>query len=168
MFSHDVAHLRGVPFISNFRNYFVFPLSKQCGPWSDTTFCDIWSGSALFAKVPYLEFRTLGTNWLNEPPLDKTNKIACVPQWRLGSAWASAQSESESSLSAWRKLGSSATHWVHSEDSDQTGQLPRLILVFAGRTCHFFGFVMRQLNCHRVVHIIWFFNQQSSQWSKWC
>ena len=35
---------------------------------------------------------------------------------------------SESSLSAWRKLGSLATHWVHSEDSD-----------------HFVGFVMSRL-----------------------
>ena len=39
---------------------------------------------------------------------------------------------SESSLSAWRKLGSFATHWVHSKDSDQTGL--RLIGGFAGRT----------------------------------
>ena len=41
---------------------------------------------------------------------------------------------SESSLSAWRKLGSLATHWAHSEDSDETGRMPRLIWVFAGRT----------------------------------
>ena len=40
---------------------------------------------------------------------------------------------SESSLSAWRKLGSLATHWAHSEDSDQTGWMPRLIRGFAGR-----------------------------------
>ena len=52
---------------------------------------------------------------------------------------------SESSLSAWRKFGSLATHWVHSEDSDQTGRMPRLIWVFAGRTCHFVGFVMHWL-----------------------
>ena len=53
---------------------------------------------------------------------------------------------SESSLSAWRKFGSScATHWAHSEDSDQTGRMPRQIWVFAGRTCHFVGFVMRWL-----------------------
>ena len=32
-----------------------------------------------------------------------------------------------------------------SEDSDQTGRMPRLIWVFAGRTCHFIGFVMRWL-----------------------
>ena len=41
---------------------------------------------------------------------------------------------SESSLSAWRKLGFLATHWAHSEDSYQTGRMPRLICVFAGRT----------------------------------
>ena len=41
---------------------------------------------------------------------------------------------SESSLSAWRKLGTLATHWAHSGDSDQTGRMPRLIWVFPGRT----------------------------------
>ena len=32
-----------------------------------------------------------------------------------------------------------------SKDSDQTGQMPRLIGVFAGRTGHIVGFVMLQL-----------------------
>ena len=41
---------------------------------------------------------------------------------------------SESSLCAWRKLRSLATQWAHSEDSDQTGWMPRLIWVFTGRT----------------------------------
>ena len=41
---------------------------------------------------------------------------------------------SESSPSAWRKLGSWDINWVHSEDSDQTGQMPSLIWVFDGRT----------------------------------
>ena len=41
---------------------------------------------------------------------------------------------SESSLSARRKIGSLATHWAHSEDSDQTGRMPRLIWVVDGRT----------------------------------
>ena len=31
------------------------------------------------------------------------------------------------------------------EDCDQTGRMPRLIWVFAGRTCHFVGFIMRWL-----------------------
>ena len=62
---------------------------------------------------------------------------------------------SESSPSAWRKLGSLATHWAQSKDSDQTGRMPRLIWVFAGRTCHFVGFVVRWLisiydRCHYV------------------
>ena len=41
---------------------------------------------------------------------------------------------SESSLSAWRNIKSLATHWAHSKDSGQTGRMPRLIRVFAGRT----------------------------------
>ena len=52
---------------------------------------------------------------------------------------------SETSLSAWRNLGSLAIHSAYSEDSDQSGRIPRLIWVFAGRTCHFVGFVMRRL-----------------------
>ena len=34
---------------------------------------------------------------------------------------------------------------AESEDSDQTGRMPRLICVFAGRNGHFVGFVMRRL-----------------------
>ena len=54
----------------------------------------------------------------------------------------------ESSLSAWRKFGSLATYWVHSKDANQTGRMPRLIWVFAGRTCYFVGFVVRWLIIH--------------------
>ena len=66
-----------------------------------------------------------------EPPHDKTNKMtvrSAKTQVSLGirPVW------SESSLSAWRKLGSLATHWAHSEDSDQTGRMPRLSWVFTG------------------------------------
>ena len=60
----------------------------------------------------------------------------------------------ESSLSAWRKLGSLAAHWEHSEDSDQTGRMPRLIWVFAGCTCHFVGFDMRRLNYYLASFIL--------------
>ena len=69
-----------------------------------------------------------------EPPHDKTNKMTVRPA-----------KTQISLLSAWRKLGSLAIHWAHSEDSDQTGRMPRLIWVFAGRTCHFVGFVMKRL-----------------------
>ena len=67
----------------------------------------------------------------------------------------------ESSLSTRRKLGSSATHWAHSEDSDQTGRMPRLIWIFAGRICHFVIFVMRWLNCYLYTHIKYSFMLQS-------
>ena len=72
-----------------------------------------------------------GYQQTNELPLVKTNSVVVRPaetQISLGihPVW------SESSLSA--KLGPLATHWAHSEDSDQTGRMPRLILVFAGRT----------------------------------
>ena len=39
-----------------------------------------------------------------------------------------------------------ATHWAHSEDSDKTGRMPRLIWVFAGRTL-----ILLVLSC-RVSH----------------
>ena len=68
-----------------------------------------------------------------EPRHDKANRMTVHPaktQISLGirPVWA------ESSLSAWRKLGFLATHQAHSKDSDQTGRMPRLIWVFAGRT----------------------------------
>ena len=60
---------------------------------------------------------------LFEPPHDKPTKWHVRPaktQISLGShpVW------SEFLLSAWRKLGSLASHWAHSEDSDQTGRMP--------------------------------------------
>ena len=82
---------------------------------------------------------------LLELPHDKTNNVAVRPaktQISLGicPVW------SESSLSAWRNLGSLAIHWVHSEDSDQTGRMPRLICLRWAHT-HFVGFVMSWLTC---------------------
>ena len=79
-----------------------------------------------------------------EPAHDKTYKMAIAPnedsgQPGIGPVW------SASLLSEWRKLESLATSWAHSEDSDQTGRMPRLICVFAGRTCYFVGLVRRWL-----------------------
>ena len=54
----------------------------------------------------------------------------------------------------WRSIGSLAMHWAHSEDSDQTGRMPRLIWVFAWRTL-----ILLVLSCRgSYVHIIFFFN----------
>ena len=50
---------------------------------------------------------------------------------------------SETSLSAWRKLGSLAIHCGDSEDSDQTGQMPSVIWFFDGHTSDFVLFCLR-------------------------
>ena len=82
----------------------------------------------------------------NEPQHDKTNKMSVRPantQISLGicPVW------SESSVCAqWVPKDPGFLH-ADSEDSDQTGRMPRLIWVFAGRTCHFVGFDMRWLKC---------------------
>ena len=52
---------------------------------------------------------------------------------------------SESSLSAWRNIGSIATHWAHGEDPDQSARMFRLIWVFSGRICHCVVFVRLRL-----------------------
>ena len=98
---------------------------------------------------------------LIEPPHDKIDKMTVRPektQISLGirPVWL------ESSLSAWRKLGPLAAHWEHSEDSDQTGRMPRLIWVFAGCTCHFVGFDMRRLNYYLASFIL-----PRLKWSSW-
>ena len=94
-----------------------------------------------FTKVAFLNL--LCRNY--EPRHDKTNKMTVRPaktQISLGirPVW------SETSLSAWRNIGPLATHWAHSQDSDQTGRMLRLIWVFAGRT-------LTLSVCHAVTHI---------------
>ena len=63
---------------------------------------------------------------------------------------------SESSLCA--QLVAKDQSFLHadSEDSDQTGRMPKLIWVFAGRTCHFVGFVIRRLNYNllKILHTV--------------
>ena len=88
-------------------------------------------------------------NWETESkyelPNDRTNKMTVRPantQISLGicSVW------SESSLSAWRKLGSLATHWAHSEDwSDWADAQADLSLCWVHVPFCWF--------CHKVAHI---------------
>ena len=85
------------------------------------------------------DFGTLDSNMkfnatisIIEPPHDKTNNVAvrsAKTQISLGirPVW------SESSLSAWRKVGSLSTHWTQSKGSNQTGRMPRFIWVFVVR-----------------------------------
>ena len=80
---------------------------------------------------------------INEPRTDKTNKMSVRPakaQISLGirPVW------KESSLSAWRKLGSLATQWAKSEDwSDWADAQADLSLRWTNT--NFAGFVMSRL-----------------------
>ena len=58
---------------------------------------------------------------------------------------------SESSPSTWRNIGPLTTYWVHSQDSDHTGQMPRLIWVFRWAHMSFCWF------CHAAAHFICIF-----------
>ena len=70
-------------------------------------------------------------------------------QWSLRSAWIVSFRPvwSESSLCAQWVAKDPRFHQADSEDSDQTGRMPRLIWVFTGCTGHLVGFVMRRLTC---------------------
>ena len=92
--------------------------------------------------------------------MTKPTKWGCAQQ-RLGSAWASAQSD-PSSLSAWRKLGSLATHWVHSED---WSDWPDVQADPSLRWAHtrFVGFVVRRLICRTNLQL-----NSSFDWKSTC
>ena len=77
-----------------------------------------------------------------EPPHDKTNKVSVHPAKTSTQSDQNMPGWSESSLSAWKKLGSLATHWAHSEHSDQNGSS-----LGAQPHCWF---------CHEAAHICLF------------
>ena len=89
--------------------------------WISIRFC---SNSCSFCLIK---------NTVNEPPRDKTNKVSVRPaktqiSLDIHPVW------SESLLGAqWVAKDRSFLH-SDSKDSDQTGRMPRLIWVFAGRT----------------------------------
>ena len=83
-----------------------------------------------FPVIVYGIFHKIKQKWA---PTWQNQQCGCAPskdsdQPGIRPVW------SESSLSAWRKLRSLATYWAHSQDSDQTGRMPRVIWVFAGCT----------------------------------
>ena len=91
-------------------------------------------------------FYALSDSTSYEPRHDKTNEMSVCPaktQISLGirPVW------SESSLCAqWVAKDPRFLH-ADSEDSDQTGRMPRLIWIFAGRTLILLG-------CHVGAHMI--------------
>ena len=112
---------------------------KVCLHWVRCTFVTQKIYSVLFDCFQFPKY---------ESPQDKTNKMTVRP----------AKTDSDQPghpLSLIRVFA--CLQWVaedpsflhaDSEESDQTGWMPRLIWVFAGRTCHFVGFVMKQLKCN--------------------
>ena len=92
-------------------------IGEYRGPFSD-------SRHSMFAYMCHVK-----SIWAGAQHFSQLYKCA---QWRLRSACPFPRAD-QSSLSAWRRLGS--THRTSCEDSDQTARQRRLIWVFAGRTC---------------------------------
>ena len=88
-----------------------------------------------FKGIPQLPIK-FGWNWIWKYYLSrdmtKPTKWVCA-QWRFRSAWASAQSNQSLLCAQWVAMDPRFLHG-DSEDSDQTGRMPRLIWVFAGQT----------------------------------
>ena len=80
-------------------------------------------------------------------------------QRRIRSVCASAYSD-QSSLSAWRRFRSLATHKVSCEDSDQIAVMYRLIWDFAGRSRNSVGNAIPRL-IYYIIHVLW-----DAEWKK--
>ena len=85
---------------------------------------------------------------------DKTNKITCAPSKDSGPSW------SESSLCAWWVAEDLSFFQVDSQDSDQTGWMPRLIC-FCWVHRSFVGFVMPWLILKETIMISMLFFPRS-------
>ena len=119
---------------------FLWNVNHQIHRFSQCPFTICWSEMSRLMTKP--------TKWYVRPAKTQIS-LGIRPVW------------SESSLSAWRKLGSLATHWARSEVSDQTGWMPRLIWVFAGRTVILFVLSCGELKCFhndkwQFQILIWF------------
>ena len=91
--------------------------------WGIISQCEIWHVCKNSAVYSSLLLETKFTTIPYEPRHDKTNKVTVCPaktQIRLGirPVW------SESLLSAWRKLGSLATHWAQAKTLIRLGECP--------------------------------------------
>ena len=84
-----------------------------------------------------------------EPSHDKTNKMTFAPSEGSDQP-RHLPSLSRASLCAVMIAKDLSFPHVDSEDSDQTGRMPNVIGVFAGRTCHFVGLVARWLKYNKM------------------
>ena len=97
--------------------------------WAPRSFCWLCRAVALHYEKP-IDLEMLKKHMSHH--MTKLTKSLCA-QRRLRSAWASAQSDQSSLCVQWLAKDPSFLP-ADSEDSDQTGRMPRLIGVFAGRT----------------------------------
>ena len=88
-------------------------------------------------KYIIIELPTKPTKW-HVCPAKTQISLGIHPVW------------SESSLSAWRKLGSLSTHWVQAKTLIRLGGCPGWPESLLG--AHFVGFVMRWLSYNKVVY----------------
>ena len=106
---------------------------RMCRTWGSNSGLLACQADMLPIELPrQADIQIWAASWQNE-------QNDCT-QWRLRSAWASAQTDHlrcphEESLGPKLPI-------EHTAKTDQTGRMPRLIWVFAGCTCHFVGFVM--------------------------
>ena len=129
-------------------------------PWAHTHFVGFVMSQLIFKYVwnqtpfipPYPEWKLSGTQpywikmiWVVSCQNQHNGMCAQQRQISLGicRVW------SGSPLSAWRKLGSLPTHWVHREHSHQTGWMPRLTCLRWAHS-HFVGFVVLWLICIKL------------------
>ena len=112
-------------------------------------------------SLNYHQIPTLTLNYHQIPTLSVSMNLSHDKIW--AASWQNQQND----LCTLRRLRSVwlesllCVQWVakdprllHAEtkDSDQTGRMPRLIWVFAGRKGYFVGFVMRQLNYAKLLN----------------
>ena len=95
-------------------------------------------------KADVLREKVLPWSVLWSWPKRQNLQTGMCAQRRLRSAWASAQADQSICCALYGKL-KTQSFFFDSEDSDQTGRMPRLIWVFAKRTFHFVGFGVRWL-----------------------
>ena len=105
----------------------------------------VWNGSGRMGKwakrpEPFFWSGSICNIWAVARQNKQTDMC---PKRRLRSAWASTQSDQSLSSLHEENLGPKLP-----AKTDQTGPMPKLIWIFAGRTCHFVGSV--------VLWLIWF------------
>ena len=129
----DISGAPGLFYFNFLTDITIFPLRRLI--WV----CIVCQGACLgkLEKKAYILSGTLhwsvSVRYYNmSRDMTKPTKWVCA-QRRLRSAWASAQCDPSLRCQHEETLFL-ATDWAYSEDSDQTGRMPRLIWVFAGRT----------------------------------